>query len=145
MNQLVKLFVLGVFFVTSVGVFAQDHEAKVQHRTPEETAKRMTDKLAKELGLSEKQQKEVYEINLKYSTEVDKRQKQKEEERKAKIESHQAVRQNRDAALKNVLTEEQYMTMQKNKEERQKEVKMKQKAHKMEKGARMKEHKEEKK
>ncbi|MDR1714812.1 MAG: DUF4890 domain-containing protein [Dysgonomonas sp.] len=99
MKKLV-LFLTIVLFATS-GVFAQQR----QRATPEERAKRQTETLVKELSLTEDQQKKVYEINLKFAQPLADQGKETDREKlRAQFQKNQ---EERTAAIKAVLTEDQ--------------------------------------
>ncbi|MFC4672230.1 DUF4890 domain-containing protein [Dysgonomonas termitidis] len=99
MKKLV-LFLTIVLFTTS-GVFAQQR----QRATPEERAKRQTETLVKELGLNDDQQKKVYEINLKFAQPL--ADQSKETDREKIRAQFQKIQEERTAAIKAVLTEDQ--------------------------------------
>lgn len=99
MKKLV-LFLTIALFATS-GLFAQQR----QRATPEERAKRQTETLVKELGLTEDQQKKVYEINLKFAQPQGDQSKETDREKlRAQFQKNQ---EERTAAIKAVLTEDQ--------------------------------------
>jgi len=109
----IALFLMLTVFISG-SVFAQQR----QRSTPEERAKRQTETLVKELKLTKEQETKVYEINLKYaqprtdsSTPAD-REKRREEMRKSMDE--------RDAAIKEVLTDDQKVKYEKHAKEMQK-------------------------
>ena len=99
MKKLV-LFLTIALFATS-GVFAQQG----QRSTPEERAKRQTETLVKELSLTEDQQKKVYEINLKFAQPL--ADDSKETDREKLRAQFQKNLEERTAAIKAVLTEDQ--------------------------------------
>ncbi len=97
MKKTVLFLFVTMFAVSSL--FAQQR----QRATPEQRAERQTETLVKELGLDDKQKEKVYEISLKFAqpskSESTDREKRREEFRK-KMEE-------RNAAIKALLTEEQ--------------------------------------
>ena len=99
MKKLV-LFLTIALFATS-GVFAQQR----QRSTPEERAKRQTETLVKELSLTEDQQKKVYEINMKFAQPL--ADDSKETDREKLRAQFQKNLEERTAAIKAVLTEDQ--------------------------------------
>lgn len=74
-------------------------ENQQQERTPEEIAQKQTNKLTKELALTEDQQKSVYDINLKYAQ-------QNKELRQSLLKTKQQL-DKRDKELKATLNDEQ--------------------------------------
>lgn len=98
MKKLVLLF--AVVLLSSVGVIAQER----QRATPEERAKRQTETLVKELGLTDDQKEKVYEINLKYAQPVDKTARANRDTRR---EDLRKVSEERTVALKKVLDKDQ--------------------------------------
>jgi len=74
-------------------------ENQPQERTPEEIAQKQTNKLTKELALTEDQQKSVYDINLKYAQ-------QNKELRQSLLKTKQQL-DKRDKELKATLNDEQ--------------------------------------
>jgi protein CpxP len=73
MKKLMTTIGIGLMIALISPSIAQDNkkgEAKTERNkklTPEEKAQKHTDKMTTELGLSEEQAKEVYEINLSYA------------------------------------------------------------------------------
>lgn len=102
---MIKMKKLTLFLMLTLFISGSAFAQQRQRATPEDRAKRQTETLVKELELTKKQEAKVYEINLKYaqpktnnSTSND-RDKRREEMRKS-IEE-------RNAAIKEVLTDEQ--------------------------------------
>ncbi|MDR1881355.1 MAG: DUF4890 domain-containing protein [Prevotella sp.] len=94
------LFFAIVLFATS-GLFAQQR----QRATPEERAKRQTETLVKELGLTDDQKTKVHEINLKF---VQPNAVQSKETDREKLRAEfRKIQEERIAAIKAVLTEDQ--------------------------------------
>lgn len=115
MKKLV-LFLMVALFTTS-GLFAQQR----QRATPEERAKRQTEALVKELGLTTEQKDKVYEINLKYAQP---RTNTANTDREKRREEFQKLQKEKDDAIKAVLTDEQkvkYEKYQKDLQEKMKE------------------------
>ncbi|MBK5721265.1 DUF4890 domain-containing protein [Dysgonomonas sp. Marseille-P4677] len=99
MKKLVLFLTIALF--TTSGLMAQQR----QRATPEERAKRQTETLAKELSLTDDQKAKVYEINLKYAQ--PKEGQAKSTDREAMRAEFQKNMEERTAALKTVLTEDQ--------------------------------------
>jgi len=78
------------------------------HKTPEEKAQKLTDRMTEKLGLNEKQQAEVFALNIQ---EVNNR-KEIRERMKDKLQAEQMAR------YKTVLTAEQYVKLEKAQAER---------------------------
>lgn len=144
-----NLFLIAVILMGGFA-FAQPGPGKHQGNvSPETRAKKMTERMVKELSLNESQAKELQAINLEFVTQMkanaihrdskgerpsDKERKSKQADKKAKTdkaekskmrdnmkEAHEA----RDAKLKKVLTEAQYTQYQKNVEQKAAERKSK--------------------
>ena len=98
---------LGLMIALISPTFAQDKPQKPNKEktvlTPAEKAQKRTDKMTKQLGLSDDQAAKIYDINLKHANEVEanKAEQQKLRE-KAKTE-----RENNKTAIDKVLTAEQ--------------------------------------
>lgn len=99
MKKLVLLLTIALF--TTTGLVAQQR----QRATPEERAKRQTEILTKELGLTDDQKAKVYEINLKFAQ--PKGEPGKNVDREAMRAEFQKNNEERTAALKAILTEDQ--------------------------------------
>ena len=102
-----KLLTISLMLAFSAMTFAQDGSAK-QKKSPEDVAKRKTEKLAAQLELSDEQKEKVYELNLsaaKDKQELNTEYKDKDDaERK---EAANAVRKDYNQSLKEILTEPQ--------------------------------------
>lgn len=115
MKKLVLLLV--VMMITTTGLLAQQR----QRATPEERAKKQTEALVKELGLTDEQKEKVYDINLKYAQPNEELAKMDREKRR---EAFQKIQKEKDDAIKAVLTDEQkkkYDEYQKGMQERMRE------------------------
>lgn len=93
----------------------------MQHaqRTPEERAARQTEMMTRKLSLTEEQNKKVYEINLKSAQQMQTSFQAKDPK------SMRAAREEKDAALLQVLTPEQgkrYEEMKKERQEHRREM-----------------------
>jgi len=111
---LVALIVL--FFGLCQGAFAQDGSRKDQ------AAKAITDTMQVRLTLNDDQYKKVYDINEQFLSKLG-GVKQEGGGKLAKMQKLKAADQERDAALKPVLTDEQYKKYQEFKKERRAEMK----------------------
>jgi hypothetical protein len=103
------LFTL-LLFITSSS-FAQDPKAKA-----------LTDRMKTQLTLNEDQYKQVYDINLDFITKMTGL-KESSDGKMAKFKSFKTIDSNRDAALKKVLTEQQFKDFQTQKKENREEMK----------------------
>jgi len=90
-------------------------EAQRQQRrnmgTPEEMAKKQTERMKEGLSLNEDQVTKVSAINLKYNKKFKEMRKNASGDRTAMREAMMTVRKERNAEMKKVLTEEQYEKM----------------------------------
>lgn len=139
-----NLFLIAVILLG--GVATAQHRGGKTHKnvTPEVRAQKMTDRMAKELSLDEAQASKIQAINLEFldqrksGTEAkqecnepctcqkhncDKSKKADKAEMKKVHEYMKAARESRDLKLKSVLTKEQYVQYEKNKEEQKKNKK----------------------
>lgn len=87
--------------------------------TPDERADKLTAKMAENLALTEEQRAAVSEINLKYAKEVADFREETREQREAARATMKELRQNQEAELKEVLTEEQLLKYEARRDERQ--------------------------
>lgn len=111
---LVALFVL--LFAMCQGVFAQDGSRKDQ------ATKAMTDTMQARLSLNDDQYKKVYDINAQFLSKLGSI-KQQGGGKLAKLKNLKAADQERDAALKPVLSDDQFKKFQEYKKERREEMK----------------------
>ena len=125
-----KLMMVAGMILFSNGIVAQEKGEKVDVKgervelTPEQKAKQRTDKLKKELGLNEAQEKDIYAINLAHALEMQKL----HAEHKAIKEKMKAERESTEQKIKAVLTAEQIVLFDQKKED----MKAKKEAHKSE-------------
>ncbi len=87
--------------------------------TPSERADKLTAKMAENLSLTDEQRATVAEINLKYANEVADFREETREQREAARATMKEIRQNQEAALKEVLTEAQVLKYEARLDERQ--------------------------
>src|SRR5688572_7790136 len=73
MKNYIKLILTGFMLTASVLSNAQDNDKdKSENLTAEERAEKRTEKMKSELGLTEVQYKEIYQINLAHILQMDK-------------------------------------------------------------------------
>jgi Spy/CpxP family protein refolding chaperone len=89
-----------------------------KHKTPEERAQAMTERMSKHLGLSADQQAKVQALNLEKALKMSAIQEKRVTERKKAHEEAKAYRQDWDNQLKTILTTDQYAELQKQQAER---------------------------
>ncbi len=87
--------------------------------TPRERADKLTAKMAENLDLTEEQRATVAEINLKYAQEAADFRDETREQREAARATMKEIRQNQEAALKEVLTEAQVQKYEARRDDRQ--------------------------
>src|SRR5690606_35313140 len=103
-----KLATLFLAIMISGIAFGQDRQQRGQERTPEQRAKLYTERLTKQLTLSDEQQKKVYDLTLEQSNKTkDRAPRVRGEMNKEKIEKMRAEREAHQDKLKNILTPEQ--------------------------------------
>ena len=94
------LWIIAVISFISFGAEAQQEQKKREPMTPEKVAERMTERMAKELDLSEAQKKEVYALHLETAT-------KRAEEMKAQRERMKADQKAQQEKLEAILSPEQ--------------------------------------
>jgi periplasmic protein CpxP/Spy len=107
----VKIMILGLALAGSHGLMAQEtvdarkveKEGEFEQLTPEERAKKRTEKMTEALGLDASQQTQIYAINLAHMTEMEKLR----AEQKALHEKIKAEREATRNEIKVVLNDEQ--------------------------------------
>jgi periplasmic protein CpxP/Spy len=106
------IFILAILTI-SVSSFAQDKDSKPK-KTPEERATLITDKMKSSLNLTDDQYTKIYALNLQR---IKERRALKEE--KSKTDSDiKKKRSEYMTSLKSILTDEQYQTLKKMREEK---------------------------
>ncbi len=123
MNSVIKHIVLAAGILIAPLAMAQDKQGKEQ-KTPEERAKRHTERMTQELGLTAEQSAKVGDINLRY-VDVLADLKASGQDKEVMKEQGKALRDKRDEELKLVLTAEQYTRMMALREQKRKEAKAK--------------------
>lgn len=110
-----KLMMIAMLTAATVAAHAQEKDRK----SPQERAHMMTGKMTKELSLDTEQAAKIEAINLKYADQVEAMRAEREAEREARLKDGKgkAMREAHDAEIKAVLTPEQYVKWQAQKEE----------------------------
>ncbi|MGB3777459.1 MAG: hypothetical protein WA960_03815 [Tunicatimonas sp.] len=98
---------------------AQAQTTSERGGTPRERADKLTAKMAENLDLTEEQRATVAEINLKYAQEAADFRDETREQREAARATMKEIRQNQEAALKEVLTEAQVQKYEARRDDRQ--------------------------
>ena len=94
------LWMIAVISFIGFGAEAQQEQKKRGPMTPEKVAERMTERMAKELDLSEEQKKEIYGLHLENAT-------KRAEEMKAQRERMKADQKAQQEKLEAILSPEQ--------------------------------------
>ena len=102
MKKNIKIVVVVFFLLIVLSVSGQNNTANPQ-RTPEQEAIKQTEKLQSEVGLTADQQKQIYEINLRFARE--------RQVSNTRIEAMERIK-NKNAEMQRVLTENQYIQLQ---------------------------------
>ncbi len=92
----------GLMVMISLSTYAQQGKGG-EKPNPDERAKQMTERLATELELNEAQKKQVLAINMEYA----KKREAEMEARKAEMEARKKERQDQEAKIQAILTEDQ--------------------------------------
>jgi len=125
MKQILNVFLAVIVLFISNNVFAQNKTSQKADRTPESMSRRHADKMKAELNLNDEQTQKVYDLNLKYNKEMQTERAQKEKERSAKMEGFKKKKEQKNAELKKILTDDQYEKMLKNQEAQKEKMKQK--------------------
>ena len=130
MKNLMTTIGLGLMIAFISPTFAQDgkkgdKQEQKQNMTPEQKAQKKADKMKAELGLTDEQAKEVYEINLKH---INAMEPIREEMKKIKAKA-KAEREKTKAEMDKVLTDEQKAKAAEIKKNRSEKKKGKKKGH----------------
>ncbi len=96
--------------------------AQPQHQkfSAEDMSEKQTEMMKKELNLSDEQTTEVSAINLKFAKKMDEQRENSSGDRESMHEEMEKMREERNAELKEVLSEKQYKTMLEKEEEMRK-------------------------
>ncbi len=104
-----------IFSLIAILTISFSIDAQRQQRgnmgTPEEMAKKQTERMKEDLALNADQEVKVGEINLKFINKQKDLRKNASSDRTAMREAMKTVRNERKAEMKKVLTEEQYKKM----------------------------------
>lgn len=122
MKMMKKIVLATALLISASASFGQDTKGE-ENLTPEERAKKRTEKMKTELTLSDAQTSEIYAINLEHITEMDKLR----EEQKALREKMKAEKEEARAKIKAVLTAEQNVIFDQKAEEHKKKQEEKRK------------------
>lgn len=95
-----------ILFATITISYAQER-GRMQQRNPENMAKMQTERLTKELNLSQSQQDSIYKYVLATATEQRKVFQENNNDRQAAMKAMQELRQKQDLKIKSFLNEEQ--------------------------------------
>lgn len=115
MNRKTTALIITAFFLFIGSSFAQDSRK-------DQGAKALTDTMKTQLSLNDDQYKQVYDINLDFISKVASV-KQDGDSKMAKFKKLKSIDGDRDAALKKVLTDDQFKDFQAYKQENRKEMK----------------------
>ena len=115
MKSIFRLVVMQVF------IFALSFTATAQPGpppSPEEMAERQTKHLTEKLELDENQKAKVHEINLTFAKKVQAMREEGKGHRETMQEKRESLHKERDAEMNEVLSDEQYKTLEKIKSDR---------------------------
>lgn len=99
-----------------------------QRLTPEERAKRLTDRQRQNLGLSDEQYKQLLEINTNHALKHEAQYQEAQKAREQRQAMAKEIEASRDAEMRKVLTDEQYAKYQQNKQQRIEQAKARRQA-----------------
>src|SRR5688500_5451623 len=116
---MIKLSLILFLLMATVGItVAQQADGRShQSRTPEERAELMTNRMVKDLALSNEQAAKLKEVNLAQTKQIEAIRAKQTEDRKGNREEVQVVLSSTEDKYKEILTPEQFEKYQKNKEE----------------------------
>ena len=109
MKKTISITLIALVLLISSTITAQEKQ-----KTPEEKATLMTQTLKEQIQFSDETEEAVYEINLKFVNDLS-AVKDKDISKYKKAQELKALDQERNAALKEVLTEEEYKLYEDNK------------------------------
>lgn len=121
MKALLRSALVLTMIVTALNVSAQPPQGRGQRQqmTPEERAKQRVEQLKKELSLTETQEKQVYDLQLKMATEMQAMRGEGQQMDREKMTAQMEKRQKEEsAAMEGILTKEQFEKWQKQQSER---------------------------
>lgn len=104
-----KAILAGMIFLFAITLqgFAQDKQAK-ERKTPEERARKQTELMTQQLGLTEAQVARISVINLEAAKKMEAARQKKAEQKKAKMEEMKAIRTDRENSYKAIMQPEQF-------------------------------------
>ncbi len=107
-----KNFAMAVFlFAISFSLNAMtEHKLKKDKPTPVERAKKQTNRMIEKIGLSEQQAVQVEQINLTFAEKISSLYDGEKVDKEAMKASREELKLERIAAMKRILTEEQFVT-----------------------------------
>ena len=111
--------------LSAPAVFAQNANAKREHKSPEEKAKMKTERLDKQLDLTDEQEAKVEQIYLNSARKMAELKEQKGDDKKAMGQDFKVIKQATNEQLKAVLTPEQMAKKEKMEAERREKHKNK--------------------
>jgi Spy/CpxP family protein refolding chaperone len=118
MKTLKNLIIIALFGLVSMTFsFAQPGRPNMQKQDPEARARAMTDRMTDRFGLTEAQAADLYEVNLQTAKEMETMKKRSGDEMKALNEA-------RDAKIASLLTDEQRVKFEEQKERREAHMEM---------------------
>ncbi len=106
-----KNFAMAVLlFAISFSLHAMtDHKPKRDKPTPAERAKKQTNRMIEEIGLNEQQAAQVEQINLTFAEKMKSLHNGEKTDKEAMKASREELKGERSAAMKQILTEEQFV------------------------------------
>lgn len=128
-NQLKTAFMAAAILFSATAM-AQTLSSKESNRSPEEKAKIKTQKMTERLGLDEKQQQVVFDVNLKYSKMMEEARAKRAEQKAEAKNDFEEVRMQYEKELKAHLNEKQQAELDQMHEEREKKAQMRREQHK---------------
>lgn len=109
---------MALFMLVSVSSFSQE---KMQHKTPEEKAKMLSDKMKTDLTLSDEQFQKVQTVNLDFATKTSAL--PKDGDKSAWKDKMKSLDEDRSKSLKEILTPDQFSKYEKNRSEMKEKMK----------------------
>lgn len=101
------LLSLAILIVAGQNILAQDLKQDKQKKTPEERAKLHTEKMTKNLELTDDQAKQVYDIMYSQATQVDALRNNKDISKESRKEQMKTIFQDSDSKLQGIFSKEQ--------------------------------------
>lgn len=113
MKAIIKSTLVCLMAITAITVSAQPPRGNGEQRTPEQRAKMMTERLTKELNLTETQQKSVYDLNLKMAQQMEQNREKGRADREEMRQQMESRRKEQSAEMKKILNDEQFAKWEK--------------------------------